>query len=459
MRRKGKPIIIECQSGTGKTTTIKTIIQELDDGIETEYLTARRPQDISKIETIVRERTSGRFVIDDFHRLDTSLQERIADTAKQSAEADNSDYPTKLIIIGINKTGSDLIQMVPDIAKRTGIHRILPGRKEDIVKLIEAGEDLLNIEFTQKEAFFEESRGDYWLTQQLCQSACIQADILETMSEKTDVAFDLKTVRDSVIRKLDGAYRPIIKEFCRGKRFRPSNDPYFKILHLVGQQDSSIIDLNDLANNNPDVKGSINNIKDYRLQTLLDTKSALSAQFYYNSETKSFVIEDPALFYYIKNVNWDEIRDECGFRDDNGGFEFDIAISFAGENRPLAEKISEMLRSLDVTVFYDQDYEAKYLGKDWTKEFARIFGEASRYVVCLLDKHHAEKQWPTFERDHFIPRVPTETVIPIFLDETRFLGIPRNIVGIPFKVAPDDPEWSQKIVDGIILKLIDRIDA
>ena len=268
VRRRGKPIIIEGQSGTGKTTTIKNIINELDDGIDTEYLSARRPQDVSRIEAVVRERLHGRFVIDDFHRLDAGLQERLADLSKDAAESDEEALLPKLIIIGINKTGSDLIQMVPDIAKRTGIHRVLPGGADEIQALIEAGEERLNINILNKEKIFGESRGDYWLTQQLCQSACLKANVLETADEKKDLAYDVDSIREAVVRKLDGAFRPIVKEFCRGKRFRPSNDPYFKLLRLVGQQNSSIIDLNDLANSNPEFRGSINNIKDYRLQVL-----------------------------------------------------------------------------------------------------------------------------------------------------------------------------------------------
>jgi MoxR-like ATPase len=61
VRRAGKPVILEGQSGTGKTTCVRRIIAELDDGTNTEYLTARNPVHISRIETIVRDQTPGRF--------------------------------------------------------------------------------------------------------------------------------------------------------------------------------------------------------------------------------------------------------------------------------------------------------------------------------------------------------------------------------------------------------------
>jgi len=110
-----------------------------------------------------------------------------------------------------------------------------------------------------------------------------------------------------------------------------------------------------------------------------------------------------------------------------------------------------------VTVFYDEMFEANFLGKAWSAQFKAIFGEKSKFVVCILDKHHAEKIWPTFEREHFIPRIPDESVIPIFLDDTKFAGIPHDIVGIKFHFDPTDSNWRADATDQIIMKLIDKI--
>lgn len=41
VRSPGKPVILEGQSGTGKTTCIRQIISDLADSLETEYLSAR----------------------------------------------------------------------------------------------------------------------------------------------------------------------------------------------------------------------------------------------------------------------------------------------------------------------------------------------------------------------------------------------------------------------------------
>jgi hypothetical protein len=266
-------------------------------------------------------------------------------------------------------------------------------------------------------------------------------------------------IKAQVVETLHHNYDPAVREFCRGRRFRPTNDPYFKLLRAVSEQERSNVDLTELANARQDIKGSINNVKDHRLRVLLEQKEACARLFYYDADTKNFAIEDPALFYYIKNLNWDELRQRCGFRDDPQDFEWDIAISFAGENRTLAEFICEQLRELDISVFYDRNYEDNYLGGLWSKEFLDVFLNKSRLVVAILDQHHKDKVWPTFERDCFTPRVPEGDVIPVFLDKTIFPGIPTDLVSIHFDYGGDVAAQSNAIIDDVVLRIAGKLDG
>jgi hypothetical protein len=405
---------------------------------------------------VVAKRPSGTFVIDDFHRLHESVQSELADLAKIAAEQAGDGLP-KVVLIGINQIGSDLIQLVPDIAKRTGIHRIEPGKRAEIDTLIRAGSEELHITIENSEAVFEESKGDYWLTQQLCQTICTMNGILETSDHVRAISFDLEDLRHRVVDRLRAAYYPAVKEFCRGRRFRPSNDPYYKLLRAVGQQDSSIVDLNQLSNATPEVRGSINNIKERRLDVLIQSKPLVSRHFYYNQETKNFAIEDPALSYFLKHLDWNALRRDCGFQEALRDYEYDFALSFAGENRELARCIATNLEILDAHVFFDEYFEANFLGRVWSDQFKRIFSDTSHLVVCLLDIHAKEKIWPTFERECFAPRVPDGEVIPIFLDDTAFVGIPSDLVGIKFAWNPAAEGWEDTVISEIVYALMQRL--
>lgn len=451
VRNPGKPAIIEGQSGTGKTTVAKKIIEHAFANGEFGYLSARSAEDMAHIIGIAEGKIQGKWIIDDFHRLDSSVQSKIANLIKVAAESFDELLHPKLVLIGINKVGSELILLVHDIAKRCGIHKVEPASNEIALQMIRRGEDKLNIHIENKEDVIAETKGDYWLTQLTCQAICLASDILETQDLETELPYIQGDVRSRLITRLDNSYREPVKEFARGKRFRPTNDPYFRLLRLISEQGSSISDLNELANANPDVRGSINNIKERRITILLESKPICERYFYYNSDTKTFAIEDPAFFYYLQHVNWENMRRDCGFRDDLHDFDWDIAISFAGENRKLAETIVDLLEVLDCTVFYDKHYESNYLGTVWSNNFKEIFGHKSRYVVCLLDSNHAEKIWPTFEREIFSARVEDAAVIPIYLDDTSFVGIPKDIVGIDYKNC--DHSDIDEITDKIVYKI------
>lgn len=457
IRRKGKPVIIEGQSGTGKTTTAKRIINQLSVDIEINYLTARQTTDVENIIHISETQPPGYFIIDDFHRLSSELQESLANIAKTAAETQNEALP-KLIIIGINQVGSSLINMVHDIAKRCGIHRIERGSIDIITELINVGAEKLNIQIENPNRIYDESNGDYWLTQSLCQTICTKNDVLGYQDDAKLLDFDLNEIRKAMVTKLSHSYNEPVKEFCRGRRFRPSNDPYFKLLKLISVQSSSIVDLNEMANAHPEMKASINGIKERRLNILIESKPICERYFYFNPDNKNFAIEDPALFYYMRHVDWEEIRKDCGFRDGLDVKEFEIAISFAGENRKLAKYIANQFESIDVPVFFDEFYETNYLGRAWGKEFERIFVSDSRFVVCLLDQHHNEKIWPTFERNCFKKRVPNGEVIPVFLDETIFVGISDDIVGIKFNWDESKEGWQDEVLDKIVMKIWEKLD-
>lgn len=459
IRRAGMPVIVEGQSGTGKTTTVKQVLLEIYPDDVPKLLSPREPKDLPLIDDINISSGNNIFIIDDFHRLNDKSKRRIADLAKVIAERDDRSNLPKLVIIGINNVGSDLIQLVPDVAKRTGIHRIAPGTRDSIRQLINAGCEHLNITISPIEEIVNESRGDYWLTQQICRTVCLSEGVDKTQNNKKEITWNGPIVNQLVVDKLHHNYDPAVKEFCRGRRFRPTNDPYYKLLRAVSEQDSSNVDLNELANSRPEIKGSINNVKDHRLKVLLEQKEMCSRLFYYDPETKGFAIEDPALFYYLRNLDWDSLRQRCGFRNAEEDYEFDIAISFAGENRDFASFIVDNLKSQDISVFYDRHYEDNYLGGPWSTHFQEIFTQRSRLVVALLDKYHKEKLWPTFERDCFSLRIANGEVIPVFLDNTLFPGIPADLVSIKFVFQGNLEEQKNSIMQNVVSRIVSKLDS
>lgn len=460
IRHPGKPVVIEGPSGTGKTCAVKKILERLGRNGDWMYLSARKADDAALILQLAANPSKGVFIIDDFHRLAGDTQAKFADIAKVAAEESNDAVHPKLVLIGINQVGAALVGFSPDIAKRCAIHRIEPATEKECSTLINNGSSAMNVSLIGSELIFRESKGDYWLIQTLCSTACLINGITETSISKVDVHIDLHILRSRIVNRLQNVYYESVKDFCRGRRFRPTNDPYYRILNFVATKGgaTSSVDLIELANANPEIAGSINNVKDSRLSVLLKERIKAGQYFYFNKDTARFSVEDPAVFYFLQHLNWNLLRTDCGFRDASViPKKFDIAISFAGENRQLAKYIATKLKELDVDVYFDEDYEVSYLGKKLSDQFSKIFSSESRFVLCLLDKFHQDKIWPTFERDVFTPRVKNEEVIPIYLDDSLFVGIPADLRGFRLNWDPTDLYWRQEVDDSVIFKLVDRI--
>jgi hypothetical protein len=57
---------------------------------------------------------------------------------------------------------------------------------------------------------------------------------------------------------------------------------------------------------------------------------------------------------------------------DSEEYPFDVALSFAGEDRNLAEKLAELLRAHGIQVFYDRYEQATLWGKDLYEHLADV---------------------------------------------------------------------------------------
>lgn len=113
-------------------------------------------------------------------------------------------------------------------------------------------------------------------------------------------------------------------------------------------------------------------------------------------------------------------------------FTYDVALSFAGEDRETAEKLAELLKAAGYRVFYDKYEQADLWGKDLYVHLSSVYKERARYCVMFLSKHYAEKLWTTHERMSaqeraFLER-GAEYILPIRIDDTKIPGI-RETVG------------------------------
>jgi TIR domain len=112
-------------------------------------------------------------------------------------------------------------------------------------------------------------------------------------------------------------------------------------------------------------------------------------------------------------------------------FEYDVALSFAGEDRLLIDSIASCLDKKGIKVFYDDYEKANLWGKDLYEHFDAVYSKGARYCVMFLSEQYAKKLWTNHERKSAQTRAfqqNQEYILPVKLDDTEIPGI-RPTVG------------------------------
>ena len=106
--------------------------------------------------------------------------------------------------------------------------------------------------------------------------------------------------------------------------------------------------------------------------------------------------------------------------------QYDVALSFAGEDRRYAEKLAELLKLGGYLVFYDKYEQAELWGKDLYVHLSSVYKDQARYCVMFLSKHYARKLWTKHELQSAQVRAFQENqeyILPIRVDGTEIPGI------------------------------------
>jgi hypothetical protein len=115
--------------------------------------------------------------------------------------------------------------------------------------------------------------------------------------------------------------------------------------------------------------------------------------------------------------------------------QFDVALSFAGEDRSYVEMVAEQLKARGITVFYDKYETADLWGKDLFVHLTAIYRDKAQFMVMFVSEHYRAKLWTNHERkaaqarafrdegDYILPARFDDTEIPGLLETTGFIDL------------------------------------
>lgn len=107
-------------------------------------------------------------------------------------------------------------------------------------------------------------------------------------------------------------------------------------------------------------------------------------------------------------------------------FEYDVALSFAGEDRVIAEKCAALLKSEGVSVLLDEYVPARGSGNDTIDHLVNLYSRKARYCVLFVSQHYPLKAWTAAERMDVQQRAlrdANEYILPLHLDDTQIPGL------------------------------------
>ena len=110
--------------------------------------------------------------------------------------------------------------------------------------------------------------------------------------------------------------------------------------------------------------------------------------------------------------------------------EYDIALSFAGEDRKHAQQLAETLQRNGVSVFYDEFYRAHLWGKDLYQHLQEIYKDKCRYCVVFVSAAYLLKSWTKHELKQAQARAfenDREYILPVRLDDFVLPGLNATI--------------------------------
>lgn len=113
-------------------------------------------------------------------------------------------------------------------------------------------------------------------------------------------------------------------------------------------------------------------------------------------------------------------------------FEYDVCLSFAGEQRQLAEQLASVLRNeWTLSVFYDDYHKLKLWGNDLFNYLYDIYSSRSQFCVILFSDEYLKKNWTRHElraaQSRFLKERSTY-VLPVLVEER--VELPREFEAI-----------------------------
>jgi hypothetical protein len=131
--------------------------------------------------------------------------------------------------------------------------------------------------------------------------------------------------------------------------------------------------------------------------------------------------------------------------------EYDVCLSFAGEDRGYVARVASRLRAMGLRTFYDEYEQASLWGKDLYEHLNDVYKNAARYCILFISKRYAKKLWTTHERKAAQARAFSENreyILPARFDDTPLPGLMPTVGYVDLR-SFSAPQFAKLVFDKV----------
>jgi|GEM_PF-3157368 len=107
-------------------------------------------------------------------------------------------------------------------------------------------------------------------------------------------------------------------------------------------------------------------------------------------------------------------------------YDYDVTLSFAGEDRDYVDQVATTLSALGIRVFYDRYEEVDLWGKDLYTHLDDVYRKRARFCIVFISQHYVDKLWTNHEHKSAQARAfeeKSEYILPVRFDDTEVPGL------------------------------------
>jgi hypothetical protein len=183
-------------------------------------------------------------------------------------------------------------------------------------------------------------------------------------------------------------------------------------------------------------------------------RTALASGQYLNADALLVEMQKhvPTSYWVQRSLEWQPVIDEKLLKPGTAReYEYDVAISYAGEVRSCASELANALTARRVRVFYDEYELARVWGQDLYTYLIDVYQHKARFCVMIISRHYIRKRWTNLECKAAQARALDENtpyILPVKLDDTEVPGVLPTVAYLSWQ-----NDGMEKIVKTCIEKL------